>query len=66
MEQLDIDSHPIYGPLAHNGPKGLADEYRIIPFQQYQNACQIVLCQFVRLLLSRFPEYLSPPQVYNS
>ena len=65
MEQLDIDSHPIYGPLAHNGPKGLADEYKIIPSQQYQNACQ--LCYAVRrLLLSRFPEYLSPPQVYNS
>lgn len=65
MEQFDRGSHPIYGPLAHNGPKGLADEYRIIPMHQYQNACQ--LCYAVRrLLLSRFPEYLSPPQVYNS
>ena len=65
MEQFDIDSHPIYGPIVHNGPKGLVDEYRIIPLQEYQNACQ--MCYSLRrLLLSRFPEYLSPPQVYNN
>jgi hypothetical protein len=64
MEKFEIDSHPIYGPIVHFGPKGLADEYRVIPLQEYQNACQ--LCYAVRrLLLSQFPEYLSPPQVYN-
>jgi len=65
IEHFDVDAHPIYGPLAHNGPKGLVEEYQIIPPQEYQSACQ--LCYSVRrLLVNKFPEYLSPPQVYNS
>jgi len=65
VEQFNADSHPIYGPLARNGPKGLADEYQVFPLQEYHNACQ--LCYTVRrLMLTQFPEYLSPPHVYNS
>ena len=64
LEKFDTNPHPIYGPLVHDGPKGLADEYGIIPMQEFQTACQ--LCYGIRrLLLSQFPEYLSPPQVYN-
>lgn len=65
MDQFDVKSHPIYGPIFNNGPKGLAEAYKIVPAQDYQNACQ--LCYDVRrLLLRQFPNYLSPAQLYNS
>lgn len=64
MDQLDIASHPIYGLIRQDGPKGLAEEYNIAPLAEYQDACH--LCYSARRqLVNRFPEYLSPPQVYN-
>jgi len=64
MDQIDIASHPIYGPIRLNGPKGLVEEYNLAPLDEYQDACH--LCYATRRqLVNRFPEYLSPPQVYN-
>lgn len=64
MDQIDFASHPIYGPIRRNGPKGLIEEYNLAPLAEYQDACH--LCYATRRqLVNRFPEYLSPPQVYN-
>ena len=64
MDQLDIASHPIYGPIRLNGPKGLVEEYNLAPLAEYQDTCH--LCYATRQqLVNRFPEYLSPHQVYN-
>ncbi len=64
MDQIDFASHPIYGPISLNGPKGLVEEYNLTPLAEYQDACH--LCYATRRqLVNRFPEYLSPPQLYN-
>jgi hypothetical protein len=64
MDQRNIYSHPIYGPLIRNGPKGIIEEYDLSPLSGYIDACH--LCYKTRqMLLDRFPEFLSPLQVYN-
>lgn len=64
LEQFDINTHPIYGPLFRNGPQALAEEYELAPLFGYQDACH--QCYTTRLMLvDRFPQYLTPPQLYH-
>ncbi|KKL86357.1 hypothetical protein LCGC14_1945520, partial [marine sediment metagenome] len=59
-----VDSHPICGPLAEGGPVLLAEEHKVEHQSEYVDACHF--CYLLRLtLLTRFPEYLAPRQVYG-
>lgn len=57
-------SHPIIGPLVAGGPAALVDAHDSTHRGQYVDACH--LCFLTRLeLLSRFPQWLGPRQVYG-
>jgi len=64
VKNYDADSHPICRPLVRGGPALLAKEYNVKHEYKYVDACYF--CYFVRLaLLDRFPQYLTPRQVYG-
>jgi hypothetical protein len=64
VRQYRAESHPISGPLLQGGPAGLAQAYKVETGEGYVDACHC--CFDVRLkLLDRFPQYLSPKQVYG-
>jgi len=64
VKQYDASSHPICGPLVRGGPALLAKEYQVKYENEYIDACHF--CYLVRLaLLDRFPQYLTPRQVYG-
>jgi MoaA/NifB/PqqE/SkfB family radical SAM enzyme len=63
-EQYDPDMHPIAGPLLRGGPIELVRRYGVPHRDTYADACQ--LCYEVRRdLRDRFPEILTPDQVYG-
>lgn len=58
------EQHPIVGPLLRGGPAELARTYGLPEGEEYVSACH--LCYLVRRgLLDRFPEHLTPRQVYG-
>lgn len=64
VKNYSADSHPICGPLVKGGPALLAREYQVKHDAAYVDACHF--CYLLRLeLLDRFPEYLTPRQVYG-
>jgi len=64
IDKYDCNSHPISRPVVEGGPALLAKEYGIKHEDQYVDACH--LCYCLRLaLLDRFPQYLTPRQVYG-
>lgn len=64
VKDYNADSHPVCGPLVKGGPALLAREYRIKHDDSYVDPCHF--CYLIRLeLLDRFPEYLTPRQVYG-
>jgi MoaA/NifB/PqqE/SkfB family radical SAM enzyme len=64
ISSYDYKVHPICEPLVRGGPFALAKEYGFEPDDGYVDPCH--LCYSVRLaLLDRFPQYLSPRQVYG-
>ena len=64
VREYDPEAHPICGPLVRGGPLALAREHGAPLEQEYVDACH--LCFSVRrALLERFPEQLTPPQVYG-
>lgn len=64
IETYDAHSHPICGPLVRGGPALLAKEYDLKHDDEYVDACHF--CYLARLaLLTSFPEYLAPRQVYG-
>jgi hypothetical protein len=64
VKNYRADSHPICGPLVKGGPALLAKEYNVRCEGRYVDACHF--CYLLRLeLLDRFPEYLTPRQVYG-
>ncbi|MBN1177325.1 MAG: 4Fe-4S cluster-binding domain-containing protein [Dehalococcoidales bacterium] len=64
VKNYDAASHPICGPLVKGGPALLAREYKVDHDEEYVDACHF--CYLVRLkLLDKFPEYLTPRQVYG-
>ena len=64
VKNYDADSHPICRSLVRGGPALLAKEYKVKHEDKYVDACHF--CYLVRLaLLDRFPQYLTPRQVYG-
>ncbi len=64
LAEYRADSHPVCGPLVEGGPARLAQVYEIAPENGAVDACH--LCFLVRrALIDRFPEYLTPRQVYG-
>lgn len=60
----DPDAHPITGPLLAGGPVMLVREYGLVHREQYADACQ--LCdESCRMLRGRFPDILTPDQMYG-
>ncbi len=56
--------HPIIGPLLRGGPAELAEIYGLPQGTDYADHCH--LCFLIRKeLLSMFPQYLCPAQVYG-
>lgn len=65
MDRYDPEKHPICGPLIKGGPAQLAREYYIQVESGYVDACH--LCFLTRrALIDKFPQYLTPAQVYNA
>lgn len=57
-------SHPVCAPLIKGGPALLAREYGFEPEEGYIDECH--LCYLVRRsLVTRFPHFLAPRQVYG-
>jgi MoaA/NifB/PqqE/SkfB family radical SAM enzyme len=63
-EMYDPDSHPITGPLLNGGPAELARRYGVPSKQSYSDACHLCY-EARRALRSRFPEILTPDQMYG-
>jgi organic radical activating enzyme len=64
IKDYDAASHPICGPLVRGGPVLLAEEYGVEHEDTYVSACH--MCYLVRrALIDRFPQYLTPRQVYG-
>jgi hypothetical protein len=64
MRDYDPYRHPVVGPLLAGGPAALVDEYGLPHGQAYADACH--LCYQARCQLrSRFPEELTPGQMYG-
>jgi MoaA/NifB/PqqE/SkfB family radical SAM enzyme len=61
----DPDTHPICGLLLEGGPAALVSEYNLPHEPTYADVCH--LCYQARLALrDRFPQYLSPDQMYGA
>lgn len=64
INNYDIEKHPICGPLHAGGPAQLAREYDVEHEDTYIDECHF--CYLTRLaLIEKFPEYLTPKQVYG-
>jgi len=64
VTSYDGATHPICGPLLRGGPAALIEEYGVGRDEEYADACHC--CYSVRRqLIDRFPEYLTPRQVYG-
>ena len=64
VKNYNAATHPICGPLLKGGPALLAKEYQVTHEDSYVDACHF--CYLLRLtLIERFPQYLTPKQVYG-
>jgi hypothetical protein len=64
IKNYNVNSHPICGPLKRGGPLQLVKEYHVEHENKYVDECH--LCYMTRLqLLDKFPQYLTPRQVYG-
>ena len=65
MRTCDAARHPIVGPLVEGGPARLVEHFGLEMADAYVDECH--LCYMARKsLLSAFPQYLAPAQVYGS
>jgi hypothetical protein len=64
MANYRASAHPICGPLVRGGPHALAQEYDVALDGGYVDECHFCFTTR-RALLDRFPEQLTPPQVYG-
>lgn len=63
-DSYDPETHPICGPLLAGGPVALVETYQLPHEPAYADACH--LCYEARLQLrARFPEILTPGQMYG-
>ena len=58
------EDHPIAGPLLEGGPAALVQRYEIPHDDNYADACHLCY-ETRRALRDRFPEILTPDQVYG-
>ncbi len=64
VKSYDASTHPICGPLVKGGPAELAKKYDVEHEDEYVDACHF--CYTLRKeLIDRFPEYLTPKEVYG-
>ena len=64
FENFNPYEHPICGPIMKGGPADLVKKYRVKHEESYVDECH--LCYDTRLKLrDRFPEILSPNQMYG-
>ncbi len=64
VANYDPHRHPIIGPLLEGGPARLVERYGLSWDEAFADACH--LCYRARdALRPRFPEYLTPAQVYG-
>ena len=64
VKTYDSDAHPVCGPLLKGGPAQLIRQYGLEHDAQYVDACH--LCTHAcKLLVEKFPQYITPPQVYG-
>ena len=63
-EEYDADSHPICGLLLSGGPAALVSEYNLPHASSYADACHLCY-EARRTLRSRFPDILTPDQMYG-
>lgn len=64
LKNYDPENHPIAGPMLKGGPLQMAKTYNIPYKEEYVDACH--MCSKLCLeLIDRFPEYLTPRQVYG-
>ncbi|UCG53054.1 MAG: radical SAM protein [Candidatus Latescibacterota bacterium] len=63
-DTYDPDSHPVIGPILDGGPAELVRRYGLPHAESYADACH--LCYEARRdLRSRFPQILTPDQMYG-
>ena len=64
VDTYDPETHPVIGPLLKGGPAELIRRYKLPHEDGYADACH--LCYEARLALrERFPEILTPDQMYG-
>ena len=63
-EDFDPENHPITGPLITGGPAALVQQYDLEHTSSYADACHLC-CESCRKLRVRFPEILTPGQIYG-
>ena len=64
LAEYRAEAHPVCGPLVEGGPARLARAYGIAPETGPADACHLCF-QARRALIDRFPEVLTPRQVYG-
>lgn len=63
-EQYDPEAQPIVGPLLRGGPLALVKDYGVPHRETYADACHLCY-EARRALRDRFPEILTPNQMYG-
>ena len=64
VDTYNPSTHPICGPLIKGGPAELAKKYNVEHEEEYVDACHF--CYLIRKdLIDKFPEYLTPKEVYG-
>ena len=63
-EAYDPDGHPVIGPLLTGGPAELVRKYDVTHDPSYADACHLCY-ETRRQLRDRFPDVLSPDQMYG-
>ncbi|UCH10425.1 MAG: hypothetical protein JSU61_00590, partial [Fidelibacterota bacterium] len=64
LKEYQAEAHPICGPLIKGGPAQLAREHQVEHDDAYIDECHF--CYLMRTtLIDRFPQFLSPRQVYG-
>jgi hypothetical protein len=61
---FEPETHPVVGPLLAGGPAELARRYGLSVEESYADACHLCY-EARRMLRPRFPEALSPDQMYG-
>jgi len=65
MEGYVPEAHPVIGPLLRGGPAELVGQFGLEHGKGYADACHLCY-QSRRLLRARYPEFLTPPEMYGA